>query len=141
MIYRPLKAREVLLFAEVSDAPQLAVVTADNADDNVVSVKVRGRSRRVPRQMLFESAGDFREARLRGKLNRAKTQVRRAKLRVLEAAGRLEAADTLIRRIQAERTILEEELASAASEVVDAEQYLAEIVKTLELPCPTFNLS
>lgn len=132
MIYRPIKAREVLLYAEVSDAPQLAVVTVDSVDDNIVSVKVRGRNRRVPRQMLFDSADDFREARLRSTLNRAKLQVRTAKTRMLETAGRIEAADTLARRIQTERTILEEELAAAASEVADAEQYLAEIVKTLE---------
>ena len=132
MIYRHIKVREVLLYAEVSDAPQLAVVTVDSVDDNIVSVKVRGRNRRVPRQMLFETAGEFRKARLRATVNHAKQQVRTAKARVLEARGRIEAADTLVRRIQDERTILEEELVSAACEVADAERHLAETVKTLE---------
>lgn len=129
MIYRPIKAGEVLIYAEPGLKPQLAVALEDCDDDNVIRARVRGRARGVIRQMLFEDAASFSSARRRGEIDRARRDLNAVKARVLDITGKLEAAGKIRQELSARETILLEELEVAILEVADAERRLNQVVE------------
>lgn len=129
MIYRPLKAKEVLIYAEPGLRPQLAVVLHDCDDDNVVQVRVRGRARGVIRQLLFEDTAAFVRGRRRGDVDHARGVLRETKKRVLDITGKLDALGTIRRELDAREAILRTELEVATLDVADAELRLSKVVE------------